>query len=170
MNFINLLFYSQFNRAIGGLPITHTCNSTELQWSLHLWLNLLPCLCKNAIRRNNFPQNKFSCISYPQNQTENDMELMIYLLILIYNIFDIFMITYFGNEVNLSSDRLLYCLFQSNWYEYQSGRKTILILGERFKQPLELVILKLYPLTLELFTRVCLKKVMKSWNSNEIFR
>lgn len=94
---------------------------------------------------------------HSQNKTENLMEFIIYLLILFYNIFDVFMITYFGNELKLLSGQLLYCLFQSSWYEYQFCSKSILILGERFKQPVELVILKVYPLTLELFTRVCMK-------------
>ncbi|XP_037052001.1 odorant receptor 94b-like [Bradysia coprophila] len=92
------------------------------------------------------------CLGY--NKPENSMEFIIYIVILTYNIFDVFMITYFGNELNLSSDRLSYCLFQSSWYEYQFCSKSILILGERFKQPVELVILKLYPLTLELFVRI----------------
>jgi len=78
-----------------------------------------------------------------------------YLLAFFYFIADLFMITYFGNEIMLTSDRLSYSLFESNWYEQpQSTKKCILIFGEYLKQPQQLVIGKLYPLTLETFTRV----------------
>nr|QGW45398.1 odorant receptor 25 [Bradysia odoriphaga] len=106
------------------------------------------------------------CLGY--NDPENVMEFIVYVVILLYNIFDVFMITYFGNELNLSSDQLCYCMFQSSWYEYQFCSKTILILGERFKQPVELVVLKLYPLTLDLFTRI-LKNAYSMFNILKTF-
>lgn len=74
---------------------------------------------------------------------------------LMYNIADIFMITYFGNEIMLSSDRLSYSLFESNWIEQpQSNKKLVIIFGEYLKKPCELVVGKVYPLTLVTFTRV----------------
>lgn len=78
-----------------------------------------------------------------------------YLLLLFYIVAELFMITYFGNEIMLSSGRLSYCLFESDWYNQpQTTQKCIVIFGECLKQPQQIVIGKLYPLTLETFTRV----------------
>lgn len=64
------------------------------------------------------------------------------------------MLMYMGNEIKLSSDRLSYCLFESNWIdESQSYKKYVLILAEVVKQPHELIIGKLYPLNLKTFTK-----------------
>lgn len=58
----------------------------------------------------------------------------------------------------LSSNRLSYSLFESNWIDRpESTKKYLIIFGEYLKEPHELVIVKLFPLTLETFTRVCLK-------------
>lgn len=79
----------------------------------------------------------------------------LYAVVCIYFIYDIFMITYFGNEIKLSSDRLSYCLFESNWMDQSdSCKKLVFAFAELVKQPHELVIGKLYPLNLETFTRV----------------
>ncbi len=84
------------------------------------------------------------------------MAPVIYIVILFYNISEIFMINYFGDEIMLSSTRVLYCLFESDWFEQpQTTIKCIIIFGEYLKQPHEIIIGKLYPLTLETFTRVC---------------
>lgn len=84
------------------------------------------------------------------------MEYTIYVFNLVYNISDIFMVMYFGNEIKLTSDALSYSLFKSNWMEQpESCKKVVIIFGERLKQAQQLVVLKLYPLTLETFTRVC---------------
>lgn len=65
------------------------------------------------------------------------------------------MITHFGNEIKLSSDRLSYSLFESDWMEQSNScQKCIVILAEIVKQPHELVIWKLYPLNLKTFTSV----------------
>ena len=90
-----------------------------------------------------------------QDVSENVMERTFHFMALGYNISEIFMITYLGNEIMLSSDRLSYCLFESDWVDQpQSTKKIIIIFGEFLKQPHQLVIGKLYPLTLETFTRV----------------
>lgn len=81
--------------------------------------------------------------------------IMIYIFIMLYNILDIFMITYFGNEIKLSSGRFLYCLFESDWIDQpQSYKKCFIIFGERLKRAHDMVILKLYALNLESFTTV----------------
>jgi len=78
-----------------------------------------------------------------------------YFSAVIYNTFDIYMVMYFGNEIELSSGQLSYCLFECNWIDQsQSFKKYIIILMEVFKQPQQLVICKLYPLNLDTFTKV----------------
>ena len=75
--------------------------------------------------------------------------------LLIYNLFDISMVMYFGNEITLSSDQLSYSLFESNWLDQPiSTRKIVIIFGERLKKPYVLIVAKLYALTLETFIRV----------------
>ncbi|XP_037050342.1 odorant receptor 94a-like [Bradysia coprophila] len=74
---------------------------------------------------------------------------------LIYCIAELFMITYFGNEIMLSSGELTYNLFESNWVEQSHAtKKCIIIFGEYLKQSHEMLIGKLYPLTLESFVRI----------------
>lgn len=87
--------------------------------------------------------------------TENLVEYVIYVFILFYNILDIFMIMYFGNEIKLSSGRFSYCLFESDWIDQsQSYKKCLLIFGERLQMVHQMLILKLYPLNMETFTTV----------------
>lgn len=70
------------------------------------------------------------------------------------------MVTYLGNQIKLSSNRLSYCLFQSNWIEQSKPtRKCIITLTEVLKQPQVLVIWKLYPLDLQTFTSVSLSLI-----------
>lgn len=86
---------------------------------------------------------------------DNPLQLFIYVVILSYSIFDIFMITFYGNEIKLASDRLSYCLYESNWCDRsQSIKKDVLIFGEFLMQPRQLIVLKLYPLSLGMFTKV----------------
>nr|QGW45409.1 odorant receptor 36 [Bradysia odoriphaga] len=86
---------------------------------------------------------------------ESLLERIMFFIVFLYLIADLFMITYFGNEIMLSSDRLSYCLFESDWYNQpQATKKNIIIFGEYLKQPQVFVIGKLYPLTLETFTKI----------------
>lgn len=90
-----------------------------------------------------------------KNNNDNLMENIVYLACLLYNIFDTFVVMYFSNEIMVLSDRLAYCLFESEWInQNQFSKKCILIFGERLKQPQQLVIVKIYPLTLQTFVRV----------------
>ncbi|XP_037027832.1 odorant receptor 94a-like [Bradysia coprophila] len=83
------------------------------------------------------------------------LESLIHIVMFFYFTSDLFMITYFGNEIMLSSDSLSYSLFESNWIEQpQSTKKCVIIFGEYVKQPQILLIAKLYPLTLETFTKI----------------
>ncbi|XP_037044050.1 odorant receptor 43a-like [Bradysia coprophila] len=76
-------------------------------------------------------------------------------IVLLYSLFDIFMVMYLANEIKLSSDDLSRCLYNSNWIEQtQSCKRCVIILGERFKQPQELVVGKIYPLNLLTFTSI----------------
>lgn len=93
---------------------------------------------------------------FAKNNNDNLMENIVYLACLVYNIFDTFVVMYFSNEIMVLSDRLAYCLFESDWIsQNQLSKKCILIFGERLKQRQQLVILKIYPLTLQSFVRVC---------------
>lgn len=72
------------------------------------------------------------------------------------------MITFYGNEIKLASDRLSYRLYETNWIDRsQAVKKNILIFGEILMRPKELIVLKLYPLTLETFTMVMIVKGRK---------
>lgn len=98
---------------------------------------------------------QYFTLLFGQDVSNNLVERMIHFIIMSYNICEIFMITYFGNEIKLSSDRLSYSLFQSNWTaQPPSTQKYIIIFAEYLKQPHELLVYKLYPLTLETFTKV----------------
>ncbi|XP_037031538.1 odorant receptor 94b-like [Bradysia coprophila] len=93
------------------------------------------------------------CLTF--NECENFMEKTIFIAILVYNIFDIFMIMYFGNEIELSSEQLGYCLFESDWIgQPQASKKCIILFGELIRQPHEFLILKLHPLNLATFTEI----------------
>lgn len=97
----------------------------------------------------------FAVIDLISLQNEDLISRLLNLLILVFYTSEIFMITYLGNEVMLSNHRLSYSLFESNWItQPQSTKKSILIFGEYLKRPHQLLIGKLYPLTLETFTRV----------------
>jgi len=85
---------------------------------------------------------------------ENIVQTEMYVIALLYAIFDIFLIMYLANEVTVASDRVSYCFFESNWIEQsESCKELVLIMGEVLKQPQQLVIL-IYPLNLEMFMRV----------------
>ncbi len=72
-----------------------------------------------------------------------------------YSLFDTFIVMLLGNKIMESSDRLSYCLFESDWIpQSPESKKCIVIMAEALKQPQEIVICKLYPLNLETFTSV----------------
>lgn len=65
------------------------------------------------------------------------------------------MIMFIGSEIEDSSGRLRYSLFESNWPEQkQSTKKDIIIMAEILKKPHRLLIGQVYPLNLETFIRV----------------
>lgn len=83
------------------------------------------------------------------------MELFVHVALFVYITFDIFMITFYGNEIKLHSDKLTYRLYESNWIDRsESIKKNVKIFGEFLMEPQTLIVLKLYPLTLETFTEV----------------
>nr|QGW45410.1 odorant receptor 37 [Bradysia odoriphaga] len=89
------------------------------------------------------------------NMSENLVERFVYMYSFIYNISELFMITYLGNDIKLSSNRLSYSLFESPWIDQPlSTNKCVIIFGEFLKQPHVLLIGKLYPLTLETFNKI----------------
>ncbi|XP_037040295.1 putative odorant receptor 71a [Bradysia coprophila] len=93
------------------------------------------------------------CLAF--NISDNFVERMVHVYTLFYNIAELFMITYFGNEIMLSSSRLTYSLFESEWVDQpHSTQKCLIVFGEYLKRSQEMLIGKLYPLTLETFTRI----------------
>ncbi|XP_037025860.1 odorant receptor 23a-like [Bradysia coprophila] len=96
-----------------------------------------------------------SIYSLAFNVGSSRTERLCHVFNLSYNISEIFMITLFGNEILVASDRLSYCLFESNFVgQTISVKKRIIIFTEYLKQPQRLMIGNLYPLTLETFTMV----------------
>lgn len=80
---------------------------------------------------------------------------MIYAAVLVHSTFDIFIETYFGNEIELSSSRLSYALFESDWMDQSNVcKRSMIILMEPLKRPQKLIVAKIYPLDLEIFTNV----------------
>ncbi|XP_037039648.1 putative odorant receptor 71a [Bradysia coprophila] len=93
------------------------------------------------------------CVAFDVGETL--LERYIYVFVVFYYISHLYMITNYGNEIMLSSNRLSYCLFESDWYnQTQSTKKCVIIFGEYLKQPQTIVIAKLYPLDLTTFTRI----------------
>lgn len=137
--------------------------------SVHLATSAF-CICasiycmtfvKKFFLKKNFPTN-IHCYILLQNHNATVMELTFYINYLIFSIYDIFMAMYYGTEIKVSSERLLYALFESNWLDRsQSCKKCMIIFGERLKQAQELIIFKLYPLTLETFRKVIFENTHK---------
>ena len=79
--------------------------------------------------------------------------------ILLYEIFDVFLVMYLANDITDTSGRLTYSLFESNWVEQpELCKKYVLMMGEVLKRPQQLIIL-IYPMNLETFMTVSEIKV-----------
>lgn len=90
-----------------------------------------------------------------KNRSEQLSMNLYYVVHFSYCFFDIFMVMYLGNEIELYSNRLSQCLFESNWIEQsESHKKLLVILTEVLRQPQVLIVGKLYPLNLYTFTTV----------------
>ncbi|XP_037024900.1 odorant receptor 94b-like [Bradysia coprophila] len=93
-----------------------------------------------------------------------------YAIVLFYCFFDTFTLMYLGNEIMFSSDRLSYCLFESNWIEQtQCCKRSIIIVVERLKQPQQIIVCKLFPLTLESFS-IIVNRAYSMFNILQNFR
>ncbi|XP_037034297.1 odorant receptor Or2-like [Bradysia coprophila] len=102
--------------------------------------------------------------------SNNSLERIVHVYTLFYNTAELFMITYFGNEITLSSSCLTYSLFESEWIGQPHSTKTcIIIFGEYLKRSEVMLIGKLYPLTLETFTRI-LKSSYSLFNISKNFK
>ncbi|XP_037049878.1 odorant receptor 94b-like [Bradysia coprophila] len=87
--------------------------------------------------------------------SSNNTERSIHLYLFLYSTAELFMITYLGNEIMLSSSALSYSLFESDWIgQPHSTQKCIIIFAEYLKRSHAMLTDKLYPLTLETFTRI----------------
>ncbi len=77
-----------------------------------------------------------------------------YAMISLYAFFEIFIIMYLANEITEESDRLSYCLFESNWIDQpEYTKKCVIIMCEMIRSPQQLVVF-IYPMNLETFTSV----------------
>lgn len=62
---------------------------------------------------------------------------------------------YLGNEIKLSSNRLSYRLYQSDWIaQTESCKKMVIIVMERLKVQQELIVGRIFSLNMESFTLV----------------
>ena len=90
-----------------------------------------------------------------QNTGDNLIAIFVNASLIFYNVFSIYGIMFFGNEVLLESGKLSYCIYQSNWISRaQSIKKFIMAFTELVRNPIKVSVLKLYPLTLVTFGQV----------------
>lgn len=121
------------------------------QWNMHHWFNLHTDICKIQLLYLDSIVFIVLCCRV-RNEISYKMEFTVFIT---YSFFDIFTLTYLGNELIVSSDRLSYCLFESNWMEnVRLDKRSIFILGESLKQSREMIIGRIYPLNLKTFTKV----------------
>ncbi|XP_037033346.1 putative odorant receptor 71a [Bradysia coprophila] len=140
------IFYQDLKVSIGGhLHLKGVIDELESFLSKLLLLQFAAsslCICGSVY-----------CLAF--DISSNMVERLIHVYLFLYNTAELFMITYFGNEIMLSSDSLSYSLFESEWIgQPHSTQKCIIIFGEYLKQSHAMLTDKLYPLTLETFTRI----------------
>lgn len=110
-------------------------------------------ICKEKLKKM-FVNVLLVIFSFTQAE-DNVMEYVFHIYCLIYNISETFMVMYLGNEIYLSSNRLSYSLFESNWIDQpQIIKKFFILFAETIKAPHVVVVAKVYPLTLETFAKV----------------
>ncbi|XP_037029015.1 odorant receptor 43a-like isoform X1 [Bradysia coprophila] len=86
---------------------------------------------------------------------DNFYGMFVYLTGMMYSIFDIFTITFLGNEIVLASNKLSYRLYESCWIgRGRSIRSNVLLFGTLLKKPHQMIILKMFPLTLDTFSKI----------------
>lgn len=68
---------------------------------------------------------------------------------------EIFVIIYFANEISLKCDQLNYRLFESNWtYMSIKWQKVMIIFCEKWKNPKEFIVGKIFTMRIDLLTSV----------------
>lgn len=88
--------------------------------------------------------------------------------LLFYSTIDIFIVMFLGNEIKISSTRLLYCLFESSWMEQtETCKRKMIILSEVLKRHKLIMVAKLYPLNLEVFNSVSLIELQSIRNNSK---
>ncbi len=64
-------------------------------------------------------------------------------------------VIYAGNEIAIQTDKLSYCVFESNWTHMSAKyRKLVVITGEQWRKPRVLAIGKIFLLRMNLLTSV----------------
>ncbi len=103
-----------------------------------------------------------------QNFSDDVIIQAYYYVVIIYFLFDTFIVMLLGNKIMESSDRLSYCLFESDWISQSPKcKKCIVIMAEVLKKSQEIIICKLYPLNLQTFTSV--SYTLQKWHGGGIF-
>lgn len=90
--------------------------------------------------------------------TTTPFHYIFYLMAVSYLVLEIYIIMYFGNEIECASDQLSTCLFQCDWINQPIGnRKYVVTLMEFLRQPRRIFVgyWIVFPLDLETFTSVC---------------
>ncbi|XP_037043155.1 uncharacterized protein LOC119079380 [Bradysia coprophila] len=86
------------------------------------------------------------------SSTENALQIPVFAVILFYAIFEILVVMYLANNIHVTSAKLSYYLFESNWIgQSTASLKCILVLGEVVRRPQQIVILKVVPVNLHTF-------------------
>lgn len=85
-------------------------------------------------------------------------QYMAYMMLLMALMTQIFLLCYFGNEVIIKSEQLSTQMYSSNWTDLTIGnvnfKKTMLVFQERLKRKTQVVVLLLFPFSLDTFAKV----------------
>lgn len=108
-NFRNFQISNQIYRSVGLVSIENIYYPNFHKWCMYLWLNL-PSRFRKFCSLGSEKATTTDALNLLQHSSENIIEFLSYVAILFYNVFEVFLVMYFGNEIMLSSDRLSYYL------------------------------------------------------------
>lgn len=127
-----------------------------LQQHCYLQWNIYTCICNCFCVKIVYNLNKYFPLIQSSPQ-DNQFQIIVHICLIGYYIFDIFLTMYFGNLIILKSDELRSALYQSNWTQQSlKFRRIAMILFERLRNPTNILVGKLFPLSLDTFSAVIL--------------
>lgn len=72
-------------------------------------------------------------------------------------IFEIYAVIFYADEIAITSNRLSYCIYDSNWTCMSiECQKLIIIISEKWKKPQELIVGKVFAMRMSILTSVCI--------------